>query len=71
MTVLAQRIFVCHEHGRVFRKTCATKEHWRPRSPSTQLFLILLAVEFKIIPPAIMVATLTPRMPSTFAYLTL
>ncbi len=59
MTVLAQRILVCHEHGRVFRNTCFSKEHWRPPSPTGTL-VIRFGIDFKKFPVIIMVAAINP-----------
>src|ERR1017187_10628495 len=71
MTVLAQRRLVCYEHGRVFRKSCLTKEHRRPPSP-TPIPVTSFPVEFKNFPVRIMVAAHQPCSgTSTFAYLTL
>ena len=70
-TVLAQRIFVSYEHGRVFRKFRVTKEHRRLLRPLEPLIL-LVVVEFKNIPLIIIVTAQVPRQcASAFAYLTL
>src|SRR5271169_5839851 len=71
MTVLAQRRLVCYVHGRVFRKSCLTKEHRRPLSPAP-IPITSFLVEFKKFPVRIMVAAHQPcSCTSTFAYLTL